>query len=72
MRNQVFPHPVLDFKKSSKSQAWPRNNCVEVALQPNGGAVVRDSKNPKGAMLSFTKDEWDAFVGGVKNDEFDN
>ncbi|SIO85630.1 hypothetical protein BQ8420_07920 [Nocardiopsis sp. JB363] len=33
--------------------------------------VVRDSKNPDAAPLVFTRAEWDAFVEGVKDGEFD-
>jgi hypothetical protein len=45
-------------------------NCVEVAFV--GGAVaLRDSKDPAGPALIFTPDEWDAFVGGVNDGEFD-
>jgi hypothetical protein len=33
--------------------------------------LVRDSKNPRGAVLNFTPAEWDAFIGGVHNGEFD-
>jgi Domain of unknown function (DUF397) len=33
--------------------------------------VVRDSKNPDGPALTFTPDEWAAFVAGAKNGEFD-
>jgi hypothetical protein len=34
--------------------------------------VVRDSKHaPIGAYLTFTRDEWVAFVQGVKAGEFD-
>lgn len=33
--------------------------------------VVQDTKNTKGKPLSFTYDEWKAFVTGVKNGEFD-
>jgi hypothetical protein len=32
---------------------------------------VRDSKNPRGGVLNFTPAGWDAFVGGVRNGEFD-
>ena len=39
---------------------------------PGGGIGVRDSKNRQGAILRFTPDEWHAFVGGVRNGEFDN
>ncbi|WP_433360842.1 DUF397 domain-containing protein [Streptosporangium sp. CA-115845] len=33
--------------------------------------AVRDSKDPDGPKLFFTPAEWDAFVNGVKADEFD-
>ncbi len=46
-------------------------NCVEVAELPYGGRAVRDSKNPDGPSLSFTAAEWDAFVAGAKDGEFD-
>jgi len=46
------------------------DNCVEVAFVPDAIAV-RDSKNPTGPALLFTIDEWDAFVGGAKDGEFD-
>jgi hypothetical protein len=34
--------------------------------------VMRDSKNPAGPILYFTEAEWDAFVAGVKDGEFDD
>lgn len=38
----------------------------------NGDTIrVRDSTNPDGRVLSFTAAEWDAFIGGVRNGEFD-
>lgn len=45
-------------------------NCVEVAALPAGGRAVRDSKDPDGAMLVFTADEWYTFICGVKAAEF--
>lgn len=33
--------------------------------------AVRDSKSPDGARLYFTAEEWEAFVSGVKDNEFD-
>lgn len=57
-----------EFRKSSFSQyVW--NQCVEVAFR-EGTIAVRDSKNPTGPVLEFTPGEWDAFVKGVKNEEF--
>ena len=33
---------------------------------------MRDTKDPeRRTALTFTRDEWDAFVKGVKNGEFD-
>jgi hypothetical protein len=45
-------------------------NCVEVQGLAGDMIRVRDSKNPRGGMLNFTPAEWDAFVGGVLNGEF--
>ena len=47
-----------------------RENSVEVAFV--GPAIaVHDSMNPDGPALIFTAAEWDAFVGGAKDGEFD-
>jgi hypothetical protein len=46
-------------------------NCVEVAGLAEDAIRVRHSKNPKGEILKFTPAEWDAFIGGVRNGEFD-
>jgi hypothetical protein len=45
--------------------------CVEVAVLPDGGRVVRDSEDPGGPRLGFAADEWAAFTAGVKAGEFD-
>ena len=58
-----------EWVKSSLSFA--NGNCVEVA--DLGGAVgVRNSRKPDGPVLRFTPDEWQAFLGGVRNGEFDD
>jgi hypothetical protein len=46
-------------------------NCVEHAKLPDGSRVVRHSKHPEGPMLIFTPGEWEAFIQGVRNGEFD-
>jgi hypothetical protein len=56
--------------KSSLSLA--NGNCVEVADLPDRGVGVRNSRNPDGLVLQFTSDEWSAFLGGVRNGEFDS
>jgi hypothetical protein len=61
--------PSPSWLKSSFSFA--NGNCVEVADLPGGHVGVRDSKDPQGLVLRFTPGEWHAFVGGVRNGEFD-
>lgn len=61
--------------KSTGDLEWRRagacasGNCVEVAKAADR-YLVRDSKNPGIAPLSFTEDEWRTFVGGVERGEF--
>ncbi len=66
------------WRKSTRSG----NACVEVIVTNDtlGAAhktdetklyVMRDSKNPDGDKLYFTEAEWEAFVLGVKDGEFD-
>jgi uncharacterized protein DUF397 len=55
--------------KSSLSYA--NHNCVEVQFLTDGGVQVRSSRDRDGAVLTFTAEEWDAFLGGAKNGEFD-
>jgi hypothetical protein len=57
------------WHKSSKSGPFT-DNCVEVAFV-DAVVVVRDSKDRTGPVLFFTRSEWDAFVGGAKDGEFD-
>jgi hypothetical protein len=45
--------------------------CVEVRRH-DGKIQVRDSKaNGAGPILTFTRDEWAAFLGGARQGEFD-
>ncbi len=53
------------------SLSFANGNCVEVAGLPDGRIGVRNSRDLQGPILRFTSDEWDAFLGGVRNGEFD-
>ena len=53
------------------SLSFSNGNCVEVASLPGGEIGVRNSRDPGGPVLRFTPDEWRAFLGGVRNGEFD-
>jgi Domain of unknown function (DUF397) len=52
-----------------KSRQCSAGACVEIAGHA-GHVYIRDSKYPAGARLRFTRAEWDAFVAGVKADDF--
>jgi len=62
-----------------KSSFSERSGCVEASAVPESyhpvkegtEVLVRDSKNPDGPVLEFTAAEWDAFLAGVRNGEFD-
>ena len=47
------------------------SSCVEVA-NGNNFVAMRDSKVKGGPMLSYTRQEWAAFIAGVKAGEFDD
>jgi hypothetical protein len=64
------PDPVTNWIKSSLS--FSNGNCVEVADLAGGRVGVRHSKDTEGSVLRFTPDEWHAFLGGVRNGEFDS
>ncbi|MGQ0718577.1 MAG: DUF397 domain-containing protein [Pseudonocardiales bacterium] len=60
-------HPTLVYRTSSRCAT---GGCVEVAPLPDGGAVVRDTKD-RTRELTFNGQEWADFVSGVKDGEFD-
>jgi Domain of unknown function (DUF397) len=53
-----------------KSTASGDTNCVEVSF---GGesVLMRHSRNQHGPFLSFSRPEWEAFLTGVRDGEFD-
>lgn len=57
-----------NWRKSSYSSN--SGNCVEAALLPDMIAV-RDSKNPDGPALVLGRNDWAAFIGGIRAGDFD-
>ena len=58
------------WRSSTESATTASGSAVEVAILEDGVAL-RDSRRPDGDVLFFTPAEWDAFVGGAKDGEFD-
>jgi hypothetical protein len=54
-----------------KSSASAAGNCVEVAHLPGGRVALRDTKDRSKAPHVYTRTEWEAFLVGAKNGEFD-
>ncbi|QFG26056.1 DUF397 domain-containing protein [Actinomadura sp. WMMB 499] len=60
----------LVWQKSRRSN--PSGNCVEMAELPSGDIAVRNSRDPEGVVLVYTREEVEAFVGGAKDGDFDH
>ncbi|MEU0520683.1 DUF397 domain-containing protein [Streptosporangium sp. NPDC006007] len=48
-------------------------SCVEAGpfADGSGRVAVRHSRRPGGEVIVYTRAEWEAFIGGVKDGEFD-
>ncbi len=58
------------WQKSRRSN--PSGNCVELAQLPDGGIAVRNSRDPDGPALIYTREEIVAFLLGARDGDFDN
>ncbi|HEX6756743.1 MAG TPA: DUF397 domain-containing protein [Mycobacteriales bacterium] len=57
--------------KSRRSN--PSGNCVELGLLPaSAGVAMRNSRDPDGPALVYTREEIAAFLGGVRDGDFDH
>lgn len=60
----------LQWRKAAASGG--NGACVELAPGGSGAVFLRDSKDPHGAVLTFTRKEIAAFLDGAKAGEFDD
>jgi hypothetical protein len=61
----------LDAARWIRSRACSTDGCVEVAHLADGSVAIRDSKDVRKAAHVFGREEWSAFVTGIKNGDFD-
>lgn len=59
----------VEWIKSRRSNQ--SGNCVEAAKLADGGVALRNSRDPHGPALIYTREEIVAFLGGAKDGEFD-
>lgn len=65
----LTPHAPASSPTWVKSRRCDTNACLEAADLGNVVAV-RNSTQPGGPVVEFTKDEWKAFIGGVEDGDF--
>ncbi len=76
-QNRYTPNPNYNGRKerdgfvcsSITRKTGLGQNCVAVKMDTTG-IHIRDTKDGKDKTLSFNKDEWSAFIEGVKKGEF--
>jgi hypothetical protein len=61
---------VARWRKSTASN--PSGECVEVAELAGGAIAIRNSRDPGGPALVYTRTGVAAFLAGVKNGDFDS
>jgi hypothetical protein len=61
---------ALDISDVTWTRIGDFEDSVEIADLPEGGKAMRKASEPE-TVLRYTKAEWDAFVLGAKDGEFD-
>jgi hypothetical protein len=68
MSTEPDPSTEPTWRKSSYS-GGQGGNCVEVATRATASEVmVRDSTDTAGPVLSFSREAWRGFMGGMRNE----
>lgn len=62
---------MSDTSWIKSSLSFSNGNCVEVRALPGGHFEIRNSRFPDQRLRSFTTQEWEAFLDGVRAGEFD-
>ncbi|HZE39309.1 MAG TPA: DUF397 domain-containing protein [Stackebrandtia sp.] len=77
MNDTVREHPLKGEFDTATAQ-WQRTSNLdgtpgrlEIGFADNDLVALRYADEPDGTILIYTPAEWDAFVAGVKDGEFD-
>ncbi len=67
-----MPDPDIANARWVKASASSGSSgCVEIAHIGDGQVALRDSKHRGDMPFVFTRHEWDCFLDGARNGEFD-
>jgi hypothetical protein len=72
IRNGVSAAVLTDVAWRKSVHSGAQGNCVEVAALAGDGVAMRNSRDPHGPALIYTRAELAAFVAGAKDGEFDD
>jgi Domain of unknown function (DUF397) len=67
---EMPPPPTTASWQKSNVSGDTDSECIQITYA-HEYVWVRDSKNPLGPALGFTREGWAAFLVGVRRDEFD-
>lgn len=68
-KNELYAMDISGVEWLS-SPDGPQDEKVEIAYLPGGAVAMRNSADPD-TVLRFTAAEWEAFVLGARDGEFD-
>ncbi|WP_436775724.1 DUF397 domain-containing protein [Yinghuangia sp. YIM S09857] len=68
---ELYARDISGAEWISYGEDTTGEGVVQTAEIGGGAVAMRNSAHPEGPILRFTKGEWDAFVLGVKDGEFD-
>jgi hypothetical protein len=71
-RNGVLAGSLGDVAWRKSEVSNPSGDCVELASLAGGHVAVRNSRDPHGPALIYTRSEVSAFLRGVRLGEFDD
>lgn len=72
MTEEMDAPPAVAWHISTYSNSGG-GGCVEAGplMDGSGRIAVRHSKIPNGVSIFYTRSEWEAFLAGVRDGEFD-
>ncbi|WP_328687758.1 DUF397 domain-containing protein [Streptomyces phaeochromogenes] len=69
--NGVPASALQDVTWIKSQHSAMEGNCVEMAVLPGGEVALRNSRDPEGPALIYTRAEIAAFLAGAQGGEFD-